>query len=96
MALVFSAAVKDVKAYPVNKQLWVEWTAPQGSISKYTIEWCEQCDRLNCPCEWQQEPGMSKGTFLTGKCSATMMYNIWTYRGLKTQNCQSYFGHDPY
>uniref|UniRef100_A0A8C0IQ68 Interleukin-6 receptor subunit beta n=1 Tax=Chelonoidis abingdonii TaxID=106734 RepID=A0A8C0IQ68_CHEAB len=58
------ASVKDIKAFPKDGKLWIEWTAPDNSVVKYVIEWCMVSDSSDCSTEWQQELGTSQGTFL--------------------------------
>lgn len=57
----------DVKAFPKDGKLWVEWTAPPKSVLGYIIEWCANSDSQGCEVEWQREPSTVNGTFLRGK-----------------------------
>lgn len=63
---LISASVKNIVAFPEDGKLWVNWSAPKESVSKYIIEWQEKCSNLSCPTEWQQEPGSKQRTFLKG------------------------------
>ncbi|XP_015270088.1 PREDICTED: interleukin-6 receptor subunit beta-like, partial [Gekko japonicus] len=73
------AAVKDVKAFPKDGKLWVEWTAANDNDDKYIIEWCEQCNSSSCSFEWQQEPGTARGSFLRGNIKQFKCYLITVY-----------------
>ncbi|XP_023481030.1 interleukin-6 receptor subunit beta isoform X2 [Equus przewalskii] len=56
--------VKDLKAFPKDNVLWVEWTAPNESVNKYVLEWCVLSDKLPCNPDWQQEDGTVHRTYL--------------------------------
>lgn len=58
--------VKDLKAFPKDNVLWVEWTAPNESVNKYVLEWCVLSDKLPCNPDWQQEDGTVHRTYLRG------------------------------
>nr|XP_020661193.1 interleukin-6 receptor subunit beta isoform X2 [Pogona vitticeps] len=70
------APVKDVVAFPKDGKLWVNWTAPREFVSKYIIEWYEECDSSDCSTEWQQEPGMKHSAFLKGDIKPRKCYTI--------------------
>ncbi|KAG8131094.1 hypothetical protein E2320_017691 [Naja naja] len=73
------APVKNIGAFPKDGKLLVNWTPPKESVSKYIIEWQEVCSNLNCPTEWQQEPGSERGTFLKGTIKPYKRYIITVY-----------------
>ncbi|ETE72820.1 Interleukin-6 receptor subunit beta, partial [Ophiophagus hannah] len=73
------APVKNIVAFPKDGKLFVNWTPPKESVSKYIIEWQEVCSNLNCPTEWQQEPGSEWGTFLKGTIKPYKRYIITVY-----------------
>ncbi|XP_014637129.1 PREDICTED: interleukin-6 receptor subunit beta isoform X2 [Ceratotherium simum simum] len=56
--------VMDLKAFPKDNVLWVEWTATNGSVNKYILEWCVLSDTLPCIPDWQQEDGTVHRTYL--------------------------------
>lgn len=58
--------VKDLKAFPKDHRLWVEWSAPREPVSKYILEWCVLSDRAPCVPDWQQEDGGVHRAPLTG------------------------------
>lgn len=58
--------VRDLKAFPRDGALWVEWTPPGPPVAKYVLEWCVLSDRAPCLPDWQQEEGSVQRTFLTG------------------------------
>ncbi|KAM7167000.1 interleukin-6 receptor subunit beta isoform 2-T2 [Macrochelys suwanniensis] len=89
------ASVKDIKAFPKDGKLWVEWMAPDKSIVKYVIEWCIVSDSLDCTIEWQQELGTSQGTFLKGdikpfKCYLISVYPLYTNGQGNGQSTKAY------
>ncbi|XP_073200064.1 interleukin-6 receptor subunit beta isoform X2 [Lepidochelys kempii] len=89
------ASVKDIKAYPKDGKLWVEWTAPDNSVVKYVIEWCMVSDSSDCTTEWQQELGTSQGTFLKGdikpfKCYLITVYPLYTNGQGNGQSTKAY------
>ncbi|XP_034296790.1 interleukin-6 receptor subunit beta isoform X2 [Pantherophis guttatus] len=73
------APVKNILAFPKDGKLWVNWTPPRESVSKYIIEWQEACSNLNCPTEWQQELGSKRRTFLKGTIKPYKRYIITVY-----------------
>ncbi|XP_032068399.1 interleukin-6 receptor subunit beta isoform X2 [Thamnophis elegans] len=73
------APVKNIVAFPEDGKLWVNWTPPKESVSKYIIEWQEACSNLSCPTEWQQEPGSKRRTFLKGTIKPYKCYIITVY-----------------
>ncbi|KAM5264828.1 interleukin-6 receptor subunit beta isoform 2-T2 [Ctenodactylus gundi] len=56
--------VTDLKAYPKDNFLWVEWTPPHKAIRKYIVEWCVLSDKLPCTLDWQQEDDTVCRTYL--------------------------------
>ncbi|KAM6471139.1 interleukin-6 receptor subunit beta isoform 2-T2 [Liasis olivaceus] len=73
------ASVKNIVAFPEGGKLWVNWTAPKESVSKYIIEWHEACSNLSCTTEWQQEPGSKQRIFLRGNIEPYKCYIITVY-----------------
>ncbi|XP_069078356.1 interleukin-6 receptor subunit beta isoform X2 [Pleurodeles waltl] len=71
--------VKNVRAYPKDKQLWVEWTSPNASVKAYVIEWCIKSDKIPCTIQWQKEPSTSRGAFLRGDFEEMKRYTIGVY-----------------
>ncbi|XP_029432841.1 interleukin-6 receptor subunit beta isoform X2 [Rhinatrema bivittatum] len=70
-------AVTNIKTFPKDKQLWVEWTTPKAlNVKGYVIEWCVKSD---CTIEWQQEPKTSQSTFLRGNIQPLKRYLIYIY-----------------
>ncbi|CAI9586856.1 unnamed protein product [Staurois parvus] len=69
----------DVKAFPKDGKLWVEWTAPTKSVLGYVIEWCANPDSQDCDMEWQREPSTVNGTFLRGDLKPLVYYMIKVY-----------------
>ena len=65
---MFTAArpVRDLRAFPKDSVLWVEWTAPGEPVTQYILEWCVLSDKSPCVPDWQQEEGTVHRTFLTG------------------------------
>ncbi|XP_006761880.1 PREDICTED: interleukin-6 receptor subunit beta [Myotis davidii] len=57
--------VRDLRAFPKDNRLWVEWTAPREPVSKYILEWCVLSDKAPCVPDWQQEDGAVHRTHLT-------------------------------
>ncbi|XP_067425206.1 interleukin-6 receptor subunit beta [Emydura macquarii macquarii] len=89
------ASVKDIKAFPKNGMLWVEWTAPDNNVIKYVIEWCLVSDSSDCITEWQQELGSSQGTFLKGdikpfKCYLITVHPLYTNGQGNGQSTKAY------
>ncbi|XP_005604312.1 interleukin-6 receptor subunit beta isoform X2 [Equus asinus] len=68
--------VKDLKAFPKDNVLWVEWTAPNESVNKYVLEWCVLSDKLPCNPDWQQEDGTVHRTYLRGNLAESKCYLI--------------------
>lgn len=68
--------VKDLKAFPKDNMLWVEWTPPKESVSKYIIEWRMLSDKLPSVLDWQQENGTVQRTYLRGKLKESKCYLI--------------------
>lgn len=56
------APVENLKVWPEQGRLWVEWTAPSsGNASEYVVEWVsgEEAD-------WQRESGGTTRTAIAG------------------------------
>ncbi|XP_054431324.1 interleukin-6 receptor subunit beta [Pteronotus mesoamericanus] len=68
--------VRDLKAFPRDGALWVEWAAPGEPASKYILEWCVLSDRSPCVPDWQQEEGSVRRTFLAGNLAESKCYLI--------------------
>nr|XP_051709408.1 interleukin-6 receptor subunit beta isoform X5 [Oryctolagus cuniculus] len=68
--------VMDLKAFPKDNKLWVEWTAPNESVRKYILEWCVLSDKLPCILDWQQEDGTTHRTYLRGNLVESKCYLI--------------------
>lgn len=66
--LCFKAShpVVDLKAFPKDNNLWVEWTPPPKLVKKYIIEWCVLSENSPCVPDWQQELGNVTQTYLRG------------------------------
>uniref|UniRef100_J3RZS9 Interleukin-6 receptor subunit beta n=1 Tax=Crotalus adamanteus TaxID=8729 RepID=J3RZS9_CROAD len=93
------APVKNIVAFPEGGKLWVNWTAPKESVSKYIIEWQETCNNLSCPTEWQQEPGSKQRTFLKGtvkpyKCYIITVYPLYIGGQGEGESTQAYLQQD--
>lgn len=73
--------VRDLKAFPKDNRLWVEWTAPHGPVSKYILEWCVLSDRAPCVPDWQQEDGAVHRTHLTGTQTSARLLPALCPRG---------------
>ncbi|KAK1345411.1 hypothetical protein QTO34_014124 [Cnephaeus nilssonii] len=68
--------VRDLKAFPKDNRLWVEWSAPREPVSKYILEWCVLSDKAPCVPDWQQEDGHVHRTPLTGRLAESTCYLI--------------------
>lgn len=68
--------VMDLKAFPKDNMLWVEWTAPNESVNKYVLEWCILSDKSPCIPDWQQEDGNVHRTYLRGNLAESKCYLI--------------------
>ncbi|KAM3846116.1 interleukin-6 receptor subunit beta isoform 2-T2 [Vipera latastei] len=93
------ASVKNIVAFPEDGKLWVNWSAPKESVSKYIIEWQETCSNLSCPTEWQQEPGSKQRTFLKGtvkpyKCYIITVYPLYIGGQGEGESTQAYLQQD--
>lgn len=66
--------VTDLKAFPKDNVLWVEWTAPGKPVIKYILEWCVLSDRAPCIPDWQQEDGAVRSTYLKGDLEESKCY----------------------
>nr|XP_003408091.1 interleukin-6 receptor subunit beta isoform X2 [Loxodonta africana] len=74
----FQAAhpVTNLKAFPKDNKLWVEWTASNESVNKYILEWCVLSDKSPCIPDWQQEDGTIHLTYLRGNLMESKCYLI--------------------
>ncbi|XP_044519814.1 interleukin-6 receptor subunit beta isoform X1 [Gracilinanus agilis] len=74
----FKAAhpVTNLKAFPKDNALWVEWTPPKEPVNKYILEWCIFSDNLPCIPDWQQETSAVQQTYLKGKLMESKCYLI--------------------
>lgn len=68
--------VTNLKAFPKDNMLWVEWTAPSKSVKKYVLEWCVLSDTSPCIPDWQQEDGTVHRTYLKGELMESKCYLI--------------------
>ncbi|XP_040833480.1 interleukin-6 receptor subunit beta isoform X1 [Ochotona curzoniae] len=68
--------VVDLKAYPKDNRLWVEWTAPGEPVKKYILEWCVLSAKSPCVPDWQQEDGTVHRTYLRGNLEESKCYLI--------------------
>ncbi|CAK6444084.1 unnamed protein product [Pipistrellus nathusii] len=68
--------VRDLKAFPKDNRLWVEWSAPREPVSKYILEWCALSDKAPCVPDWQQEDGSVRRAHLTGRLAESTCYLI--------------------
>lgn len=68
--------VMDLKAFPKDNMLWVEWTTPRESVKKYILEWCVLSDKAPCIADWQQEDGTVHRTHLRGNLAESKCYLI--------------------
>uniref|UniRef100_A0A8C8R5F9 Interleukin-6 receptor subunit beta n=1 Tax=Pelusios castaneus TaxID=367368 RepID=A0A8C8R5F9_9SAUR len=94
------ASVKDLKAFPKDGMLWVEWTPPNSNITKYVIEWCLVSDSSDCITEWQQELGTSQGAFLKGdikpfKCYLITVHPLYNNSQGNGQSTKAYLQQKP-
>lgn len=71
-----SHPVVDLKAFPKDNLLWVEWTPPSKSVNKYIIEWCVLSENSPCIPDWQQEDATVNRTHLRGSLLESKCYLI--------------------
>ncbi|XP_038177190.1 interleukin-6 receptor subunit beta isoform X2 [Arvicola amphibius] len=71
-----SHPVVDLKAFPKDNNLWVEWTPPPKLVKKYIIEWCVLSENSPCVPDWQQERGNVTKTYLRGSLLESKCYLI--------------------
>nr|ACW83267.1 interleukin-6 signal transducer [Plethodon shermani] len=71
--------VKNVRVFPEDKKLRVEWNAPNASVKGYVIEWYLCSSALCSPCQWQREPKTSRGAYLRGVLEERKLYLIKVY-----------------
>ncbi|XP_073412747.1 interleukin-6 receptor subunit beta isoform X2 [Dendrobates tinctorius] len=72
---VVQPADMNLRAYPKDGLLWVEWRPP-GKVLGYVIEWCRNSLSMDCDAEWQREPSDSTRTFLRGDIGPFVLYLI--------------------
>ncbi|XP_016055271.1 PREDICTED: interleukin-6 receptor subunit beta isoform X2 [Miniopterus natalensis] len=68
--------VRDLKAFPKDNMLWVEWAPPEVPVNKFVLEWCVLSDKAPCVPDWQQEEGTVHLTHLTGNLAESKCYLI--------------------
>ncbi|XP_072461703.1 interleukin-6 receptor subunit beta isoform X2 [Notamacropus eugenii] len=68
--------ITNLRAFPKDNELWVEWTPPNEPVNKYVVEWCVFSDNLPCTPEWQQETNTTKLTYLRGNLMKSKCYLI--------------------
>ncbi|XP_041085854.1 interleukin-6 receptor subunit beta-like [Polyodon spathula] len=73
-------SVEDLKAFPQDGKLWVEWKAPRKSESEYVVEWCAMMEEGGgCSTEsieWQRVSALSINTVLKGNIKPLKRYKI--------------------
>ncbi|XP_063818589.1 interleukin-6 receptor subunit beta isoform X2 [Pseudophryne corroboree] len=74
--LVPQPAEIDVKAFPKDGKLWVEWSAPRTPVIGYVIEWCSNTIVMDCDFQWQREQISTLGAFLRGDLQPYTYYLI--------------------
>ncbi|XP_004703667.1 interleukin-6 receptor subunit beta isoform X2 [Echinops telfairi] len=68
--------VADLKAFPKDNKLWVEWTPTDGSVKRYILEWCVWSDKLPCTPDWQQEDSTVHLTYIRGNLMKSKCYLV--------------------
>ncbi|XP_043831212.1 interleukin-6 receptor subunit beta isoform X2 [Dromiciops gliroides] len=68
--------VTNLKAFPKDNKLWVEWTPSNEPVNKYILEWCVLSNSLPCTTDWQEETSAVKLTFLRGNLKESKCYLI--------------------
>lgn len=71
-----SHPVVNLKAFPKDNLLWVEWTPPPKPVSKYILEWCVLSENAPCVEDWQQEDATVNRTHLRGSLLESRCYLI--------------------
>lgn len=71
-----SHPVVNLKAFPKDNLLWVEWTPPPKPVSKYILEWCVLSENAPCVEDWQQEDATVNRTHLRGSLLESKCYLI--------------------
>lgn len=71
-----SHPVVDLKAFPKDNLLWVEWTPPSKPVNKYILEWCVLSENSPCIPDWQQEDATVNRTHLRGSLLESKCYLI--------------------
>lgn len=71
-----SHPVVNLKAFPKDNLLWVEWTPPPKPVSKYILEWCVLSENAPCVEDWQQEVATVNRTHLRGSLLESKCYLI--------------------
>ncbi|KAM8960856.1 interleukin-6 receptor subunit beta [Pelodytes ibericus] len=79
----------EVKAFPKDGKLWVEWTPDNKSTEGYIIEWCINSQIHSCDTEWQREQNSTRGAFLRGDIQPFKWYFIKVFPTYKD-------GHESY
>lgn len=73
-------SVEDLKAFPQDGKLLVEWKAPREITTEYVIEWCAMMEEGGgCSTEsieWQRVSALSINTFLKGDIKPLKRYKI--------------------
>ncbi|XP_075039535.1 interleukin-6 receptor subunit beta isoform X2 [Mixophyes fleayi] len=69
----------DIKSFPKDGKLWVEWSAPRKPVVGYVIEWCSNTELMDCSFEWQREQSSRLGAFLRGDLKPFTYYLIKVY-----------------
>uniref|UniRef100_A0A8C6H1D3 Interleukin-6 receptor subunit beta n=1 Tax=Mus spicilegus TaxID=10103 RepID=A0A8C6H1D3_MUSSI len=69
-------SVVNLKAFPKDNLLWVEWTPPPKPVSKYILEWCVLSENSPCVEDWQQEDATVNRTHLRGRLLESKCYQI--------------------
>uniref|UniRef100_A0A8C0LIL4 Interleukin 6 cytokine family signal transducer n=1 Tax=Canis lupus dingo TaxID=286419 RepID=A0A8C0LIL4_CANLU len=91
--------VTDLKAFPKDNMLWVEWTAPNESVNKYILEWCVLSDKAPCIQDWQQEDGTVHRTYLRGipesKCYLITVTPVYADGPGSTESIKAYLKQAP-
>ncbi|NP_001124412.1 interleukin 6 cytokine family signal transducer S homeolog precursor [Xenopus laevis] len=84
-----------LKAFPKDKQLWVEWTPQNKSLDGYIIEWCNKYAKEGCVSDWQRESRNVNGTFLRGELEPHKCYWIKVYQ-LYKDGCECVRSEEAY
>ncbi|XP_078405722.1 interleukin-6 receptor subunit beta isoform X2 [Cetorhinus maximus] len=73
--------VQNLRAYPQDDQLLVEWKPPVPAVSSYVIEWCEESSKDLCPgpLYWQRVQKIESKAFLKDNVMPFKRYRITIY-----------------